>query len=292
MISFKTVLLLAPVWLFLFPGEEDRGASYDYAKPDQVILLPPVLHEVSGLTEVDSTSFVCVQDEIGVLFFYDLARNEISRELPFALNGDYEGITRVGKTIYVLRSDGSLFEIPDLGSGTASTQHYMNDIPSRNNEGLCYDRKGGRLLVGSKGRTEDQSGMTRTIYAFDLLTKKLVPKPVYKFDVNAVTEFAVSRNLMEPYRVTVKGKKVKQYVKFYTSEIAIHPVSGDLYVLSAADHMLFIFERKGVLKRIEKLDPGLFNQPEGITFFENGDMLVTNEGKQKYPTLLRFNVKR
>jgi hypothetical protein len=56
--------------------------------------------------------------------------------------------------------------------------------------------------------------------------------------------------------------------------------------------MLFIFDRSGQIRHIEKLDPFLFNQPEGLTFFANGDMLITNEGQQKYPTLLRFNVKR
>jgi hypothetical protein len=232
MISLKALLLHIPFCFFLFMGGEKRGVQYDYAKPDQVITLPPVLHEVSGLAEIDSASFVCIQDEIGVLFFYDLSRNQISRELPFALEGDYEGITRVGKTIYVLRSDGTLFEIPDLNAGSVSAQYYVNNIRSRDNEGLCYDRQGQRLLVGSKGRTEDESEITRTIYAFDLLTKKLLPEPVYKFDVEAVTRFAVSRMLMEPYKHTPKGKKVRQYVKFYTSEIAIHPVSGDLYVLS------------------------------------------------------------
>ena len=30
---------------------------------------------------------------------------------------------------------------------------------------------------------------------------------------------------------------------------------------------------------------------EGITFFENGDMLITNEGQDRKPTLFRFNYK-
>jgi hypothetical protein len=35
------------------------------------------------------------------------------------------------------------------------------------------------------------------------------------------------------------------------------------------------------------LNMGLFNQPEGITFMENGDLLISNEGQGKGPATLR-----
>jgi len=40
------------------------------------------------------------------------------------------------------------------------------------------------------------------------------------------------------------------------------------------------------------LDPRVFNKAEGITFMENGDMLITNEGQDHRPTLLRFNYQK
>jgi hypothetical protein len=40
---------------------------------------------------------------------------------------------------------------------------------------------------------------------------------------------------------------------------------------------------------MERLNPDLFNQPEGITFMKNGDLFISNEGKKKSPTLVRFN---
>jgi hypothetical protein len=42
---------------------------------------------------------------------------------------------------------------------------------------------------------------------------------------------------------------------------------------------------------MEKLNPELFNQPEGIAFLNNGDMLISNEGGPGNATLLRFNYK-
>lgn len=38
---------------------------------------------------------------------------------------------------------------------------------------------------------------------------------------------------------------------------------------------------KGNLEYIEQLDPIMFNKAEGITFYDNGDMLITNEGQDK-----------
>jgi hypothetical protein len=39
---------------------------------------------------------------------------------------------------------------------------------------------------------------------------------------------------------------------------------------------------------MQLLDPEMFNKSEGIAFYENGDMLITNEGQDKKPTLLHF----
>ena len=82
------------------------------------------------------------------------------------------------------------------------------------------------------------------------------------------------------------------FVKFNTLFPAhyfiIHPLSGKLFLLSAPDHLLFIFKMTGELEHIEVLDQSIFNKPEGIAFLANGDMLISNEGQNKQPTLLRF----
>jgi hypothetical protein len=49
---------------------------------------------------------------------------------------------------------------------------------------------------------------------------------------------------------------------------------------------------KGNLEHIEQLDPIVFNKAEGITFYDNGDMLITNEGQDKKPTVLFFKYKK
>jgi uncharacterized protein YjiK len=285
----KFVLLILPGIFFFFI--ESNNQQYDLRVPAQRIVLPPVLHEISGITPVDSVTAACVQDENGIVFFLNLRNGNIRRELPFWYNGDYEGVARVGKTMYVLRSDGVLYEIADYSADESDTRIYETHVPALNNEGLCHDPAGERLLIGCKGRIAKgpEHADARFIYAFDLKTKTLAKDPVFEFSIAELTDYAVSHGIIPATRVNKKGRAVPSKIRLNTSAIALHPSSEELFLLSATDHVMIVVDLKGKIKRMAKLDPATFNKPEGITFLENGDMLITNEGQHGSPTLLRFN---
>jgi uncharacterized protein YjiK len=271
-----------------------RVAGYNFKSPDARVVLPYILHEISGITFVDSSTLVCIQDEKGILFFYDMLRNEISRQKEFYVNGDYEGIARNEDTIYVLRSDGIIYEIADFKSDNIIVTPFVTDIPSKDNEGLCYDDESGRLLIASKENTGkgDLSKDYRYIFGFDLTSKRLKRELAYTFDIEGLKEFAKTNNIDLPLKNSKRGLAVETDLKFSASGIAFHPVTGRLYLLSAEDNLLFIFDKSGAVNQIIRLNPGIFNQPEGIAFLENGDMFISNEGPGKGPaTLLRFNYK-
>ncbi len=269
----------------------NKSSGYDLNKPIQTFVLPDTLREVSGLTDIDKTTFACIQDENGILFIYDYSKNEIQKQYSFHIDGDYEGITRVGNTMYVLRSDGVIFEILNYESSNFSISTYNTGIPANNNEGLCYDPENARLLIAAKGKVGKGREFKdkRVIYGFDLATKKLTPEPVFDFDLQAIRQFALTSKLELPAKSKKNGAVKEPFIKFMTSAIAIHPVSKKLYLLSAADHLFFIFGRDGNIEHMETLNPDIFNKAEGITFLHNHDMLITNEGQNKKPTLLRFS---
>ena len=50
----------------------------------------------------------------------------------------------------------------------------------------------------------------------------------------------------------------------------------------------FVIGTSGDMTKAGDLEE-LFNNPEGITFLENGDLIITNEGQMGIPTLLKFN---
>jgi hypothetical protein len=291
--NFKFIIPVAFTLFGCSPSftNSEKTIGYKLSAPDARFILPDILREISGLTSIDSTSFACIQDENGILFIYDAIKNKIKTQYNFNTDGDYEEIARIGKTLYILQSDGTLFEISDYESKDFKITSFSSGIPAKNNEGLCYDLANNRLLIASKGRIDNRTEHKdkRVIYGFDLKTKTLSEEPAFDFDLHAIKQFAISHNISLPTKTKKDGEKTESILKFRTSAICIHPFTKKLYLLSASDHLLFIFSMNGNIEHIEQLNPKLFNKAEGITFFENGDMLITNEGQDKKPTLLRFN---
>lgn len=269
----------------------DSIPGYNLATPDVTIILPHILREVSGLTCLNSASVACIQDENGILFIYNILENKLESQFTFNGNGDYEGITRVDKAIYILKSDGVLFEISDYTTRDFKVKSYFTGIPAEDNEGLCYDQENNRLLVAPKGKIGERPEYKdkRAIYGFNLKTKLLDSSPVFDLDLNDIRQFALSKKIFLPSKTNKKGEYIGSKISFKASAIGIHPLTKRLYLISDADHVMFIFNMNGNIEHIVQLDPVMFNQAEGITFLDNGDMLITNEGQDKKPTLLRFN---
>lgn len=264
---------------------------YNFENPDITYILPDTLHEISGISCVDSNSFACIQDENGILFIIDANSNKLEKQYTFHIDGDYEGIAKVENNMYILRSDGNLFEIIDYKSTDFIVNSFSTGIPSNNNEGLCYDFINDRLLIACKGKIGKGKNFKdqRVIYSFDLKTKVLSDIPVFEFNLQPIKEFAIKNNIKLPSKVKKNGKKIENILKLKISAICIHPILNKFFVLSATDYLLFVFNMKGEIEQIEQLNSEVFNKPEGITFFENGDMLISNEGQYKKPTLLRFD---
>jgi hypothetical protein len=271
------------------PGSEKKISGYNFSFPESSIFLPAILHEISGIVMADSGSLACIQDENGIVFFYDLEMKKITRQIVFGPDGDYEGIARADDTLYVLRSDGFVYGIEDFRSDSYKVVSYQTEIPSKDNEGLCYDNQNRRLLIACKERTGkgDLSKDERYVFGFDPVTGRLSRDPVYSFDIKEILDFAAVNDIPLPMRGKKKGPP-EPFLNFHSSSIGIHPLTNMIYILSADDFLLLVFDRAGRINRVIMLNRGLFNQPEGIAFRNNGDMIISNEGMKKGPGSLRL----
>lgn len=269
-------------------------ARYDLKKPDVYYTLSDTLLEISGLTDIDSAHVGCVQDEKGMIFIYNLFEARIVSHLTFYLDGDYEGITRVGDDMYVLRSDGSIFKIKNYMSGKSSLQDSIaTGIPITNNEGLCYDEKNKQLLIAAKGKMKGDKDLrdTRFVYAYKLDSGKMLDKPILTFELDDVGNKMKQKKMNVSFTQKKNGTIKYDDLKFLPSSIAIHPTTDHIYILSAVDRLLLVINRNGIIEDIAKLDEQLFPKPEGITFLPQGDMLISNEGKGGKANLMCFNMK-
>lgn len=236
--------------------------------------LPQVLEEISAISYISENRFACIQDEAGTIFIYNTASGKIEKEIPFADQGDYEGLAVVGQDAYVLRADGQIFQVRNYGGPNPSTIEYKTHLTSRHDtEGMCYDPKNNRLLVTIKS-SELYSDDFKGIYSFDLKQLKMAEEPVLMID------------LKDKAFESVKGKKKGSVMQ--PSEIAIHPETGDIYITEGAKPKLLVMDSTGNIKAIKKLDNTDFNQPEGISFSPEGTMYISNEGSKNPGNILEL----
>lgn len=267
---------------------DNSGSLYE------VHYLPDNLREVSGIALIDSITIACIQDEKGIIFMYDLETEKIINQIEFGPDGDYEDICMVQNTLYILRSDGMLFEVGDYLKDKIDVRTYALPLASDNNEGLCYDRAQERLLIAGKnkiGKAKEVKDI-RLIYGFDLKTKKPEPIPAYTINQQIIMDFALKSNIPVPLKVKKDGTKGKPVLKVHPSAIAIHPFTQKIYILSADDHFLLIFDSFGNIEHLVPLNTLLFNKAEGITFTENGDVLISNEGQTGKATIIRIEAQK
>jgi hypothetical protein len=272
------------------PAPATKIAGYNLSKPDNYWPLPDILKEISGIVLIDGSSVACIQDEKGTVFIYNFKNNKITSNIRFNDDGDYEDLALVNKTIYILRSDGNLYESASLSSDNEKAKKTETKVPSEDNEGLCYDQVSKKLLIGCKGDIKnDKYKNKRAIFAFDQNKKSLSSKPFLVVDPKTIKKFIVENKLNS-------GKKHDDEdddfdVEFRMSAIGIHPITKKIFVVCASDYLICVFNRDGVPENIELLDRKLFNKTEGIAFLPNGDVLFSNEGENGKPSLMRFNYK-
>lgn len=274
--AFKpSALLVSDKWtLAELRALEPPGLGYDLLRPDTVHELPPLLREVSGIAVADARTVLCVQDELGAVFTYDLADDRITDLIRFTDLGDFEDIALHGDRISVLRSDGWVADLDRRSR--AIIRERMPALPSLNHEGLYIDaRTGDRMIVSKEAplagppdarqvhrlRDDGRAELHRTLSA------------------KAVTEALAARY----------PSLARHGVRFQPSAAEVHPLTGQLYVLSASDRLLVAYD--GDAPRVAPLPAELFYKPEGLAFLPNGDLLISSEGDKKglvKPSILRF----
>lgn len=263
--------------------------GYDISSPSSNLILPAILNEISGIVVVDSSTLACLQDEIGIIFFLDIRTARIINKVSFAGKGDFEALSLAGKKLYALRSDGILYEISGFNASIPGVKIIETGIPARNNEGLCYDSRSGRLLISCKDSyIDDELKNKHLVYAFDIKSGKLVADPVIVFDVKQI------RKYVKEYGIKFQGIDEDETDKlgFKPSDIGINPLTGKLFLLSASDNALIVSDIKGRIESVQPLRKELFRQAEGITFNSRGDLFISNESAGKAPNVLRFNYRK
>lgn len=277
-ISFLFLLLAMLVTAIVYTrqkgGIPDPGKInvfwYNLREPE-VITLPATINEISGIVYDKNDHLFAVDDEQGALFRIKLQKEPAVEQWPIGKKIDYEELVLTDQTFYLLSSSGTIV-------------YFQNSFPVKNIQEARLDQKGRneyeilfkdpaapRLLMMCKSCKDDKKGEV-SVYAFDLATKSFGTKLVAALKVKEIED-----------------KLQEKVGTFKPSAANVHPVTGDIYIISSINGLLLVADRNFRVKEVHKLERWLFKQPEGLCFSPSGDLLISNEAAgQGTATILLF----
>lgn len=278
--------------------KEGYSFNYNLSEPDKKTKLPSELREISGIQILGDGLIAAVEDEHGIIYIIEFKSGEIKDKIKFGDKGDYEGIVLIGKTAWVLKSNGNLYQVKDFkkGEDELTTRKFETGLAKRNDtEGLAYDIKNNRLLIACKGHPfvdESEGTHLKAIYSFMLDEKQLHADPVLLIKLDTLNDLK-DYNLFSSLGIKIMSyfDENKGDVTFQPSDIAVHPISGNYFIIGAVGDLLLVYSPEGKLLSVLILEDSIFKQAEGICFDNDGDLYISNEGGEGKGNILKFNYK-
>jgi uncharacterized protein YjiK len=279
----------------IYLSEDYNRFPYDIYHADEKYEMKDKLREISALTYYDQNNLLCVNDEKGLIYQYNLKKRKVVEKYDFAKAGDYEGIEKVRDSIYVLRSDGKIYSGLFGAKEILSTKHKTFLTAVNDTEGLGYDEFTNSLLIackGSPGEADNLDGK-RTVYSYSLAHHQLQSKPTFTIDQEQIRKI-LDLNSYARFSLTLLENinPSSGDLTFQPSAVAVHPISGNIYVIGSVGKLLLVLNRKGEIQALVKLKRKLFRQPEGICFAPDGTMFISNEGKSGKANIYQFRMQK
>jgi hypothetical protein len=255
--------------------EQISSIGYDFSKPDDKMELSEKLHEISCMGYVPGKEeIVAHNDEKGEIFLVDFKnKNNNFQKVKFAGKGDYEDIVHTDTAEYLLISSGGVIKV-NTADSSLNPQEYMLPLDGKNEFETLYRDYDGTLVLLCK-QCDHEKDKVRAAYRFDPKMDTFSKSPIYEIDITAIQK-----------------KLNDDKAEFKPSAAAIQPNTGKLFVIASVGKLLVILGKDGKLEDVIRLDPLMYNQPEGMTFAPNGDLYISNEGGEGVARIFKFVYKK
>ncbi|MEO0468291.1 MAG: SdiA-regulated domain-containing protein [Bacteroidota bacterium] len=274
------------------PVKAENGYAYNLLAPLARHEMPLQLQEGSCLSMMGTDKVVMMNDEHGHLFVFDLPRGEVIDRYRIRKDGDYEGVEIVDDVLYILRSDGRVYEVSDFTTENRTSEKYETELVEGDTEGLGYDPETNQLLIACKNPVEVKGrkgeDYERAIYGFDLKEKKLSEEPFLVISFKAIKEWLEINANTSKEKERAEDFDEKKKSSFMPSGIAVHPETGHYFLIASSGQLFLEVDREGEIIHAQHLPRKLYPQPEGICFLPDGSLLISNEGRTGRGSLLRF----
>lgn len=231
------------------------------------------MDEISGIVYYKpQNAIIAINDEKGRLYSISLENTWNYQQWKFAKGGDYEEIVFTGTEWYVLKSNGELYLLQHIFTDSMESTSFPLPASKAEFEAVFYRASDRSLIVLCKVcRDVEDKGVPA--FAFD------TEKREWRKDIS----FSIDTSRLN--RDGVLGGK-----SFRPSAVAVNPLNGNLFIVSAINRLLLITDQKGTILGSHELNPDLFLQPEGISFDEKGNIYISNEATDNSEgNILLFN---
>ena len=247
------------------PGQDTTTiAAYLAKRAERQFFLPQGLSEISGLAVASSDSVYAHNDSDGIIYEIGLASGKVAKAFAMGkttVKGDFEDIAVRGGYVYLLTSDGRLFEAP-VGEHRKRVIYNAYDTgvgAHCETEGLTSGPADDDFLILCKKAREASLKDRLVIYAWNLHDRRPVTKPWLNVPLSGLVEALDQAN-------------------FHPSAFIWRRDKGTFMIISAKGHSAIEIDLQGRLIDRIKFDKQEHPQPESLALMPDGRLIVGDEG--------------
>jgi uncharacterized protein YjiK len=234
------------------------------------------LTEISGLALTGDGRLFAHADEGGQVFEVDYRSGRMVDQFAVGekvVVADFEGITTVGDTLFLLASNGMLYQFLE-GSNGDRVNYATHDTGLKDAcefEGIAFDSTIGSMLL-----------LCKNVLTKGPLQDSLV---IYRWRPSSGSD---SGSAAEPSRLTVPLAPIigpNGWKNLHPSDITIDPTDGNYVMVAADERALIEITPSGELISARPLGPGLAHA-EGVAITKDGILIISTEGRPKVSAAL------
>jgi SdiA-regulated len=238
--------------------------------------LPKGLSEVSGLAVASNDTVYAHDDNYGIV--YEVALSSQKTLKAFALGdptvkADFEDIAARDSYVYLLTSDGRIFEAP-VGANAKRVLYNAYNTGTGTHcdtEGLANGPAEGEFLILCKKMRDVEFKDRLVIYLWSLRDRKPVDRPWLNVSLDGLVA------------------KLDQ-ANFHPSALVWRRETGTLIIVSAKGHSVIEIDQQGRLVDRVKLDKELHPEPKGMAMMPDGRLVISDMGPPGYGKLSVYGV--
>ncbi len=235
-------------------------------------ILPPELAEVSGIALASDGRIFAHGDEQGRIAIIDYRTGVFLKRFKVGertINGDFEAVTIVGQDVYLLQSNGKIYQFrePAGDERAAFTLHDTELGDKCEFEGIAHDPRLDVFLLACKQRGK----------------KPLDSLTVYRWRLGSTGVEGVSV-LSIPNDLVIGANDWKE---LHPSDIAVDPVTGNYVLVARQERALIIITPEGDVVESRPV-PGKILNPEGVAITRDGILLISDEAAKEPASISLF----